>query len=232
MKRRCEMKGRAANIFVRFLILLAIVVGGYFILKTLGLVDLNEGSLEEKNAKELSSALEERGLDQEFFKQEKIDTDEFFDKNSEVFDKLDARESFNSYTEEEVADLLYERGFDGIYLETSYDGDCKIMETREIDPSKADLHPTYIGYYTSDYGLLWQINVTGLDITASPIGYEEGNIFFDKIIFAESDLLTSFDSSKKIFYETLPKEGVINLRNIGLIDKAKLDKESEKLGDL
>ncbi|RRQ24878.1 hypothetical protein DK926_26215, partial [Rhodococcus sp. Eu-32] len=72
------MKGRAANTFVRFLILLAIVVGGYFILKTLGLVDLNKGSLEEKNAKELSSALEERGLDQEFFKQEKIDTDEFF----------------------------------------------------------------------------------------------------------------------------------------------------------
>ncbi len=214
------------------LLFVVALVLGFLLLENLGIIERvdHEEAIETKSAKELDQALRARGLDEKFFKQPEKDLEKYFQENSEIIEKLSAKDPSNSYSEREADQVLKERGFKESPLVYRYDGEGNYIGETEIDGSKKDIHPSYEMDYYDEMGILWSIRITGKNLTASPIGDEQGNMFSKQIIFSEDEIMTSYDAKMGTFYRTKPKEKVLKVNRLPRIDKETLGKISKEIG--
>ncbi|MDD5924078.1 MAG: hypothetical protein PUC88_04740 [Clostridia bacterium] len=155
---------------------------------------------------------EENGSDTEY-KVTYDDANEYYQSNSEVISKIEARDSKSTTTEAETVKQLKERGFTSCVITTNYDMDGNYFDDKEIGNS-SEKHPLYQTYYQTKNNEIWEINLINGTIVANPIYYNIQSDHEAQVIISESDSIMSYDSSTNMFFETIPDESVLIVKNV------------------
>ena len=145
-----------------------------------------------------------------------VDAEKYYSENSQkVLSVTPAGKSDKVFSEARVSEELSSRGFgknSPITYDYNIDGSTK--KNTKIN-SKSDLtHPQYSVVYMTKNGDYWNINVCNGSISAYPVTYnlEHGN--GTELIITESKSITSYDSATNCFYETIPKQNVLVVKQI------------------
>ena len=149
--------------------------------------------------------------------------EEYYKKNTKILSITKATDSKNVFTEQEVANLLSERGFDITTLITNCTIDGKSIEDTEIDGNSQEKHPLYKMAYGSDTDLLWTIYVVNGVVSAYPVSYNLVSERQAPLLITETDSVISYDYNSNQFFETIPKESTVIVRKVDRIDKETLD---------
>lgn len=193
-----------------------------------------------KTEKELLDFLGRQGIDLNAF-QEKVpdNADEYIHERAQRVRKIrkdlramsDKGRDSETLSEEAVYQLLMDRGFGNVPITTSYSEEGDYIKEDVISESSNAHHPCYESKYRSDTGEVWNISVTGRNITAYPLSFNLNSSLEVPLILSESNMLTSYDLSSKTFYKSLPKESVFIVKQVDLIDRETLNSmTAEEMG--
>ncbi len=152
-----------------------------------------------------------------------IGADEYYSKNAEVISVTKAKESDKVQSEQEVTELLADRGFDTENIVTDYTMDGDYLDETEIEDSSTEKHPLYKMLYVSESEILWNIYLINGVISAYPVSYNLVSERDSVLLITESDTVTSYDYNSNQFFETIPNESEMIVRKIEKIDKEALD---------
>lgn len=174
----------------------------------------------------LTASSENRSTTQWLENANDIDAEAYYKKNSQKLIAVTPAESSPEvYSEAQVGKELALRGF-GKNSEITYnyniDGETK---TKTKINEKSDLtHPQYSVVYMTKKGDYWNINICNNSISAYPVTYnlEHGN--GTELIITEGKSITSYDSATNCFYETIPKQNVLVVKQIPKITAQALEK--------
>ena len=207
------------------ILLLVLLIGGAVALTSLGIVPISaiEKCLDTMGLLVDDETETEDSFDEEKYKIEPIDADDYFGKNSKAVESFNASESQNVQSESEVTDFLKERGFDQYPIETTYTMNGEYIGTLEISKDSAEKHPMYSTYYVNKKEEVWQILVIDGEITADPISYnmQEGRKV--AVTFSESEKIVSYDNVQNKFYYTIPKDSAMEVKVVEKIDAGVLE---------
>ena len=154
---------------------------------------------------------------------ERIDTDEYFKQNSQIVNELVASESQSVFSETGITEQLKERGFTDYPVITDYTMGGKFLDKYEVSGSSSDTHPVYQTEYVGQNGEVWYIYVINDAFMASPIYYNLESGQEVQLIVSESDTVTSYDSYKNKFYETIPNASALTVKVVDRLDAQTLD---------
>lgn len=152
-----------------------------------------------------------------------IGADEYYSKNAEVISVTKAKESDKVQSEQEVTEVLADRGFDTQNIVTDYTMDGDYLDETEIEDSSTEKHPLYKMLYVSESEILWNIYLINGVISAYPVSYNLVSERDSVLLITESDTVTSYDYNSNQFFETIPNESEMIVRKIEKIDKEALD---------
>lgn len=224
------MKNKKLNIIGIIILSIFIIIGIFFVIKYFQTKNEDNVEIERmKSADEFDSAIKKAGIDEEFSEEKPIDADKYFSENSQIIEKLNAKDRKNLFSEKEVYDFLSKRQLLNEKIETNYDEMGNYIEDLEINKNSNDLHPTYKTTFAVNGKLLWIIDIVGKDITAYPIIFGENNTEQSKMILGEDKVTTSYDSATSTFYRNIPKSEVLDIKIVKRIDKVTLIKLSEEI---
>lgn len=152
-----------------------------------------------------------------------IGADEYYSKNAGVISVTKAKESDKVQSEQDVTELLADRGFDTENIVTDYTMDGDYLDETEIEDSSAEKHPLYKMLYVSESEILWNIYLINGVISAYPVSYNLVSKRDAVLLITETDTVMSYDYTSNQFYETIPKESAMIVRKVSRIDKETLD---------
>ena len=79
---------------------------------------------------------------------------------------------------------------------------------------------------------MWNVYILGKIVIANPAFHNISENATINTLIAETNTITSYDNDANLFYNTIPKETVVNLIKIEIINSSALDKitfEEEKI---
>jgi len=151
------------------------------------------------------------------------EADEYYNENAKVISVTKAKESDDVLSEQEVANLLFERGFNTETVVADYTMNGEYLDEAKIDEDSNEKHPIYKMLYGSKSEILWNIYVINGVVSAYPVSYNLVSNRQAVLLITETDTVTSYDYTSNQFYETIPKESVMIVRKVSKIDKETLD---------
>ena len=157
---------------------------------------------------------------------DKLDADKYYRENSQkLLSVIPADKSEKVYSEKDVAKQLYSRGF-GKNSEITYDYniDGSLSKGTQIDTDSDSKHPQYTVTFMCKNGDYWNINVCNNCITAYPVTYNLKHNSGAELIIAETASVTAYDSATNSFYETIPKQSVLTLKQIPAVTAQALER--------
>ena len=153
-----------------------------------------------------------------------IGADEYYSEHAEVISVTKAKESEKIQSEQDVTELLSDRGFETENIVTDFTMDGVYLDESEIEGSSTKKHPLYKMLYASESDILWNIYIINGVVAAYPVSY---NLVSERdaiLLITESDTVMSYDNSSNQFFETVPKESEMIVRKVEKINKETLDK--------
>ncbi len=120
--------------------------------------------------------------------------------------------------------MLNERGFVNYPILTEYSMDGEYNKTENISQSSSTKHPMYQTTYISNSGEIWTIILINDAIMANPVSYNMQSGQNVQVVLSEKDSVTSYDSAKNKFYETVPNESELIVKRIEKINVETLEK--------
>lgn len=151
------------------------------------------------------------------------DAESYYEENADIVSKIDAKDSIDVPTEDEICVELISRGFEGDSITTEYDMDGTYSEPIDISNSSSDKHPVYQMDYLSKNGDLWNISVINGSVLANPVSYNIQSNLNVQVIVSEKDTIMSYDSTTNKFYETIPNESALIVIHVDTINAETLD---------
>lgn len=152
------------------------------------------------------------------------DADSYFKNNSEeVVADISAKSSDSVHSESQAYSNLYSRGFTEYPITTEYTMDGELIDTVEISETSSDMHPLYQTYYKTESGDIWTVFEINGAVFANPVSYNLSSSLDAKVMISETDTITSYDSTKNKFYETIPKDTLIIVKTVDRIDADTLE---------
>lgn len=151
------------------------------------------------------------------------DAEKFYANNSEVISKIDADKADAIQTESEIYEFLFARGFDSYPITTTYTMDGTYCGEKEIKNDSTEKHPIYTTQYVSESNDIWTISVINGSITANPVSYNLNANLDIPVIISERSSVMSYDSTTDKFYETIPNNTQMTLKEVERIDAATLE---------
>ena len=154
---------------------------------------------------------------------EPVDAAAFYEEYGEISSTYDAA-SGSAFSEAEVIEAFAERGFLHAQIVSYFSMDGTFTGFDEAEPDSTDRHPNYEGWYVSSSGEYWQISCCDNVFMASPLGYNmeiaEGKI---PVVLSETDTLCSYDNTTNSYFVTQPREDMLRVIRIDVVDSAALD---------
>lgn len=156
---------------------------------------------------------------------EKTDADEYYKSNSKkLISVTPAPKSKKVYTEKGVAKQLSLRGFGAKFPVTyEYNIDGSFKQKTQIDKSSDSKHPQYTVTYMTKSGDYWTVSVCNNCLTAYPVTYNLEHNSGAEVILSESESITAYDSTSNCFYETIPKQSALIVKQIPSITAETLE---------
>lgn len=154
---------------------------------------------------------------------ERIDADEFFKQNSQIVNEVVASESQSVYSETDIFEKMKERGFTDYPVTTDYTMGGKFLDVYEVSGSSSDTHPVYQTSYADRNGEVWCIYVVNDAFIADPVSYNLRSEQNAHLMVSESETITSYDSYKNKFYETIPNASALTVITVDRLDSQTLD---------
>lgn len=155
-------------------------------------------------------------------KSDSVNVEEYYKEKSEIVTSYDVKTSDKIKSEKQTVEDINGRGFDQYPISYEYSIDGEYIKEQEA-LNKKEKHPVYRTYYTSTSGELWTIIVTNGSMVANPVSYNMQSNRGVQLIFAESEIITGYDSQNNMFYETVPKESELIVHVVDKIDAETLD---------
>lgn len=155
-------------------------------------------------------------------KTEPVDVEEYYKEKSEIVASYDVKTSESIQSEKQAVEEMDDRGFGQFPVSYEYSMDGEYVKEQEASNAKEE-HPIYQTYYSSANGELWMIIVINGNVIANPISYNMQSERGAQLIFSESEVITGYDNSKNLFYETIPKESELIVHVVDRIDSDTLD---------
>ena len=151
------------------------------------------------------------------------DADEYFENNGTIIAEYEINDSKKVHTEAETYKNFIERGFTENPITTEYGMDGKYYKAIEISNSSSSKHPIYQTFYISANGEIWSILEINGAIMANPLSNNDQSGAGGLVVISETKIITSYDSTKNKFYETIPNESMLRVRTVDRIDTETLD---------
>lgn len=150
--------------------------------------------------------------------------DSYYRENAKVVKTINASQSADVLTEEQVIAMLKERGFsaDKVTYEFRMGGEYVGEKTIKGDPNKK--RPMYMTDYYSAAGELWTIFVINGDVIANPVSYNVQSTRPVQFLVSEKKEITSYDHTTDTYYVTVPGSSAAVVKKINKINAAALDK--------
>ena len=151
-----------------------------------------------------------------------IDAEAYYEKNSEVIASYDVKTSESIQTERQAVDDLSGRDFTQNPVTYTYSISGEYIGEHTATNGE-EQHPIYQTFYTSKNDEFWTIISVNGSVIANPVSY---NIVSGKgvqFIIAESNVVTSYSSTKNVFYETIPNESELIVHVVDKINAETLD---------
>ncbi|MBP5660297.1 MAG: hypothetical protein J6X08_03065 [Lachnospiraceae bacterium] len=150
--------------------------------------------------------------------------DSYYRENAKVVKTINASQSADVLTEEQVIEMLKERGFsaDKVTYEFRMGGEYVGEKSIKGDPNKK--RPMYMTDYFSAAGELWTIFVINGDVIANPVSYNIQSTRPVQFLVSEKKEITSYDHTTDTYYVTIPGSSVAVVKKIKKINAAALDK--------
>jgi hypothetical protein len=156
-------------------------------------------------------------------KTDPIDVKEYYKENAEILAEYDAKTSESIQSEKQVSDDLSERGFTQYLVLYEYSIDGTYVKEQVARNNKKQ-HPIYQTYYISQADEIWTIIVINGQIIANPVSYNMQSERGVQFIVSESNVITGYDSSNNMFYETIPNESTLMVYVVDKINAETLEK--------
>ena len=147
-----------------------------------------------------------------------INAEEYLSEIGNINSSYDVSTSEYLLTESSVIDLLTNRGFSNLTIETNYSVDGQYYDSIEISEESTETHPIYETYYISESGFVWGLSIVGDKIYANPYTYNLQDEIEVLIIISETEYFTSYDSATNKYYEVIPNDTSINLKVVAEIN--------------
>lgn len=214
MKTHTFNKKLVVSVIVICILIAAAVVGGFALRGCFGPVqatsDANNSAAE--NTPDNSSSVDSSD-----------DLVALFGENAHVITMIDAADSPDVLQEKQVADELLNRGFDECTITSEYALDGNYSDAEEISPTSSEKHPTYEGLYVTPSGELWNLLYYNGQLMANPVSYNADSSRDAQLIISESESVTSYVSTSNTFYEVIPPESELIVKQVDHIDAATLN---------
>lgn len=162
-------------------------------------------------------------INYESYKIEPLDSDEYFQHNSQVTEEINANDSDEILTEAEIVETLTKRGFKDVPITTEYSMNGIYNDACEISDDSSVKHPIYESYYVTEKNELWTIMVINGDIMAIPVSYNLQSSLGVQVVISESTSVTSYDSATNKFYKNIPNESVMIVKVVEKINAETLE---------
>ena len=156
-------------------------------------------------------------------KTDPIDVKEYYKENAEILAEYDAKTSKSIQSEKQVSDDLRERGVTQYLVLYEYSIDGTYVK-EQVTRNNKKQHPIYQTYYISQADEIWTIIVINGQIIANPVSYNMQSERGVQFIVSESNVITGYDSSNNMFYETIPNESTLMVYVVDKINAETLEK--------
>lgn len=232
MKNNKKSKNKTRTIVITLIVILLVAV---VLLSTLFLLFYYRNALSLSAGGDADNANSSAELEdnEEKYKVTAPDAEEYYEDNSEIISKTAVKDSKDITDEKETIELLNTRGFEDCIIVSDYSVDGEYNEATVIDESSDEKHPAYQTYYLTENEDLWMLAVINGKIMATPISYNAQHEQDVPVMLSESDTVTSYDSATNMFFETIPDDSYLSLKQVKKIDVKTLEKltaeEIEKL---
>lgn len=155
----------------------------------------------------------------------KTDADSYYRQNSQkIISVTPAEKSEKVYSEKQAGEELVSRGFGKNFPVTyDYDIDGSYKQKTQIDNKSSAKHPQYTLTYMTENGDYWTVSVCNNCITAYPVTYNLEHNSGAEVIIAESGSITAYDSASNCFYETIPKQNALTVKQIPAVTAQALE---------
>ncbi len=204
-------------VLILVLVVLSILPVGFLIGMTVGGFVLSESN--KSNSFDTAAALDEL---------RNIDFKEMVLSNAQILEILESQDAMPYQSEENVALLFSQRGFDPNMVTYAYSTDGTFSPDSTIDVNSAEGHPTYTGYYLSSDEYLWTIQYCNESFYALPVSYRLSSNAECEIIVSETEYITAYDVDENSFYQYVPDKSACEIITISYINADALDKLAEK----
>ncbi len=152
------------------------------------------------------------------------DADTYFEDKADIISDFYAEDSYDVCSEEEAYEILTGLGFDDFPITTEYSMDGTYYEAKEISSTSDELHPVYKTNYVSRSNELWSIIFINGVVMANPVSYNMQSNLGVGVVFSETDVVTSYDSTTNKFYEIIPNESTLIVVTVNTINSKALNK--------
>ncbi len=219
-----KRKRTVGRIILKIILLLIMLMAIVILLDYLGVIQFSfDTSNENEVSKEKIEELVDFNVDD--VQIEHPNADSYYEQNAELIATFSVTQSEDVQTEKSIENILKERGFIDypIWSEYTIDGD---YYTASETSGSEEKHPMYQTYYVSSNNEVWTIIVVNGSVMANPVSYNMQSDLGVQILFAESEVITSYDSVTNKFYESIPNESELIVKVVEKIDAATLEKLS------
>lgn len=143
-----------------------------------------------------------------------------WDNADELIEIIDADESRDVPTENQVINIFKDRNFEDYTPFYEYDINGECVDKSEVQDDSTEKRPMYMTYYKTEKGDVWTIYVTNGSVLAYPFSY---NMESDReILVSESADITSYDGVTNQYFVTIPGDAII-LKVVDRIDAETLE---------
>ena len=148
--------------------------------------------------------------------------EEYYKERSTIVDSYKVEKSEHIQSAGQAVENIQGRGFAQYPVTFDYASDGTYVSEQEVTDTN-EQHPIYQTFYFSANEELWTIIVVNGSIIANPVSYNMQSERDVQLIVSESEVITGYDSSKNIFYETIPNESELIVHVVERIDAETLD---------
>lgn len=183
--------------------------------------------LKEDNQKEKPKVKIEEVEDEVTHKINGSEVDAFYERK-DVLGESSVEEE-NTFSEEEVIQLLTERGLyneetASLKIITKYDINGNHLYKKEISSTSKEKHPEYsLVYNPESRNPNWEILVTGKDIIALPLAHDTIKNVARSNYVIEKESVLSYDSETHKFFRNILSEDLFALTKVKKIDKQTIE---------
>lgn len=156
---------------------------------------------------------------------DKTDAEKYYKENSQkLISVTPAEKSKKVYSEKQVTKELSSRGFGKTDITYDYGINGIMNDKTEANKTSDTTHPQYTVTYTAKNGDYWNISICENSITAYPVTYNLKKNGGAELIIAESGSITAYDSQTNSFYDVIPKQSVLLVKQIPSITAEALER--------